>query len=127
MAFMPKQLSKEIMKRSRLLNNFLSNKTDDNPILNVKELTDIKMFWKTVKALHSDKSCIRDRISISEKGEILKTEAETAEALNDFFSNIVQNSNISRYSELDSVAENITEPTRRAILKYKDHPSILAI
>ena len=34
---------------------------------------------------------------------------------------------ISRYREFDSVTENITDPTLKAIFKYKDHPSILAI
>ena len=57
----------------------------------------------------------------------MKTESETGETLNDFFSNIIKNLNISRFSELDSVAENITESTLRAILRYKDHPSILTI
>ena len=56
-----------------------------------------------------------------------ETDSEIAETLNDFFSNTVKNFNISRYFENDSVAENITEATLRAILKYKDHPSILAI
>ena len=59
---------------------------------------------------------------MSEKGEFLKTESETAETVNDFFSNIVKNLNILRYSGTDSVAENITEPTLKAIMKYKDHP-----
>ena len=57
----------------------------------------------------------------------MKAESGTAETLNDFFSKIVKNLNISRYCELDTVAANITKPTLRAILKYKDHPSILAI
>ena len=38
----------------------------------------------------------------------MKTESEIAETLNDFFSNIVKNLNIPRYSGLDCVAENIT-------------------
>ena len=70
---------------------------------------------------------IRDRINISEKGKILKTESETAESLNSFFSNIAKNLNISRYSGFDPVTENIANPTLKAIFKYKDHPSILAI
>ena len=37
------------------------------------------MFWKTIKPLLSGKLCIKDRISISEKDEILKTESKTAE------------------------------------------------
>ena len=34
------------------------------------------MFWKTIKPLLSDKSCIRDRSNINEKDKILKTESE---------------------------------------------------
>ena len=80
-----------------------------------------------MKPLLSDKSRIRDRINISKKGKILKTESETAESLNSFFSNIVKNLNISRYSEFDLVTENIADPTLKAIFKCKDHPSTLAI
>ena len=150
MPFMTKQLSEEIMKSSRLRNNFLRNRTEENKILynrqrnycvsllrnskkgyyenlNIKNVTDNKLFWKSVKPLLSDKSRIRDRINISEKGKILKSESETAESLNSFFSNIVKNLNISRYSEFDPVTENIADPTFKAIFKYKDHPSKLAI
>ena len=70
---------------------------------------------------------MRDRINISEKGEILKTESETAETLNSFFSNMVKNLNISRYSEFDLLTGNIADPTLKAIFKYKNHPSILVI
>ena len=144
MPFMTKQLSKEIMKRSRLPNNFLRNKIEENKILynrqrnycvsllrkskrryyenlNIKNVTDNKLFWKSVKPLLSNKS------RISEKGEILKTESETAETLNSFFSNIVKNLDFSRYSDSDYVTENITDPNLKAIFKYKHHPSILAI
>ena len=80
-----------------------------------------------MKPLLLDKARIRDRISISVKGEILKIKSETTEILNSSFSNIVKNLNISRYSEFDSVTENIAGPTDKAIFKYKNHPSILAI
>ena len=52
-------------------------------------LVAVSVFWKSVKPLFSDKSHIRDRISISEKGETLKTEPETTETINSLFSNIV--------------------------------------
>ena len=80
-----------------------------------------------MKTLLSYKSRIRDRININEEGKILKTESETAESLNSFFSNVVKNLNISRYSEFDPVTENTADPTLTAIFKYKDHPSILGI
>ena len=76
------------------------------------------MFWKTINPLLSDKFCVEDRIGISQNQMKL---------LNNFFSNIVKNLNISRYSEVDSVARNMTDPTLRAKLKCKDHLSILAI
>ena len=57
----------------------------------------------------------------------MKAESEAAEALNNFFSNKVKNLNISRYSKPDSTVENWTEKTLKATLKYKDHPSLLAI
>ena len=39
----------------------------------------------------------RDRINLSEKGESVKTELETAKVLNKFFSNIFNNFEISEY------------------------------
>ena len=90
MSFMTQELSQEIMKRSRLCNNFLRNRTEVKKILynrqrnnfafllrrsktgyyknlNVKNVTDNKLFWKSAKPLLSDKSCIRDRINIRVK------------------------------------------------------------
>ena len=59
--------------------------------------------------------------------EILKTDLQTAEVLNTFFGNIVKNLEKNHYSNFDSVINNVKVPTLRAILKYRDHPSILAI
>ena len=50
------------------------SKTEYYENLNKKSVIDNKLFWKSVKALILDKSRIKDRIDISEKGEILKTE-----------------------------------------------------
>ena len=56
-----------------------------------------------MKPLLSGKPFIRDRITISEKGEILRSESETAETLNSFSSDKVKYLNISRYTEFDTV------------------------
>ena len=84
--------------RSRLCNISLRNRTEENKILykkqrnycvsllrrskteyyenlNIKNVTDNKLFLKSVKPLLSDKSGIRDRVNVSEKSEILKTES----------------------------------------------------
>ena len=95
--------------------------------LNEKDILDNKLFWKTIKPSLSDKVMTRDRINLSEKGELVKTELETAEVLNKFFSNIAKNLEISKYSKYESFICNIEDQTIRAILKYKNHPSIIAI
>ena len=66
-------------------------------------------------------------IRLSQNGEILETEKGTAEVFNNIFGNILKNHNISQYSDLDPILENVKDPTLKAILKYKKHPSILPI
>ena len=150
MPFMTKDLSKNIMKRSRLRNKYLKNNNEENRKLYAKQRnycvsllrktkkayyenlderkgSDNKLFWKTVKPLLSEKFNARKRISLSENGEIVKIEKETAEVLNTFFGNIVKNLNISEYSDFDPIIENVKDPTLKAILKYEKHPSVQAI
>ena len=135
------------MKRSRLRNNFLKIRTRENKILytkqrnycislltkykkkylNEKDILDNKLFWKTIKPSLSDKLMIRDGINLSEKGEPAKTEIETEKVLNKFFSNIVNNLKISKYSKYESFIDSIEVETLKASLEYKNHPSIIAI
>ena len=61
----------------------------------------------------------RDRMNLSEKGELVKIELETAEVLNNFFYNIVNNLEISKYSKYESFIDNIEDQTLRTILKLK--------
>ena len=64
---------------------------------------------------------------MTENGEVVKTELETAETLNKFFGNIIKNLMIPRYSEYDPSIDRAENRTIREILKYRNHPSILAI
>ena len=51
----------------------------------------------------------------------------TAEVLNILFSNTVSNLKIEGYSNCDTLANNIRDPVLKCIIKYRIHPSILAI
>ena len=64
---------------------------------------------------------------MTENGEVVKTELETAETLNNFFGNVMKNLIIPKYSEYDPSIDRVENRTIRAILKYRNHPSILAI
>ena len=59
--------------------------------------------------------------------QIVKPESEIAKILNKFLSNIVKNLSIPVYDDFDPVIENMKDPIFKAILKYKNHSSILAI
>ena len=78
-----------------------------------------------IKPSLSDKSCVKKQINLVVKEEILKTDLVTAEVLNTSFGNIVKKHEINQYSNFDHVINNAKDPTLRAILKYKDHSSIL--
>ena len=150
MPFFNKELSKAIMTRTKLRDIFLQNRSEENRLrytkqrnscvsflrktkrryyenLNEKFVVDIKLFWKTVKPLLSDKVTGKDKIHLIEYNELVKTDLETAEVLNSFFSNIVQNLDISRYSNDEPLVSNTNDATLKAILKYRNHPSIIAI
>ena len=148
--FMKKDFSKEIMKRSRLCNRFLKYKSLENRMLytqqrnyyvsllrktkirfcanlNKTKILDNKQFWKVVKLLFSDKSISGNKINLTENGKYIKTKMKTAEVFNSFFSNVVKNLKIPQYSNSDPIAQNIEDPTLKAIEKYKNHSSILTI
>ena len=122
------------MEESRLLYTqqrnkcvFLSRKTKINYYgnLNEKYITDNKNFWKTVKPLLSDKSINSDKIHLTENKALINSDSKTAEVSNEFFSNIVKNLEIPEYVKLNSSFQNIKD--FKAILKYKNHPSIIVI
>ena len=150
MSFFTKELSKEIMTRSRLRNKYLKNRNEENRAIYVKQrnycvsllpkskkkyyenldernLMDNKLFWKKIKPSFSDKIVTRDRIPLTENVEVVKTELETAETLNNFFGNVIKNLMVPKYSEYDPSIDRVENRTIRAILKYRNHPSILAI
>ena len=112
--FMTKVLSKEMMTKSRLRNKFLKQKTEGNRLLynqqrskcvfllrktkihfygnlDQKDITENKKPCKTVKRILSDKSINSDKIHLNENGDLINSESNTTEVLNNFFPNIVKN------------------------------------
>ena len=126
MSFFTKELSKKIMARSRLRNKYLKNRNEENRAIYVKQrnycvsllrkskkkyyenLDQINLMDKTIlenNITFSDKILTRDRIHLTENGEFVKTELETAETLNNFFENVIKNLIIPKYSEYDPSIE----------------------
>ena len=52
---------------------------------------------------------------------------QVANELNNFLANAIKSLNIPIYEYFDSLAENMDDPTLKAIAKWRNHPSVLAI
>ena len=66
------------------MKNYYSN-------LSEKKIPDNETFWKTVKPFLSDKTPSDEKITLIEKDKIIKTDGNTANVLNTFFSTIISN------------------------------------
>ena len=135
------------MTRSRLRHDFLCCRSDENKNayneqhnrcvklvrsakkahysnLSIKDVNDNKKFWKIVKPLFFKNVNTNENITPVQNINIISSEIEIAEKLNDFFSNIVKELN-SKVLLCD--VSDINDPVERPIQKYKTHPSIQMI
>ena len=64
---------------------------------------------------------------MTENGELIKTDLETAEILNDSFSNMVQSLDNTKYSISEPFLDDIKDSAMKAILKYRNYASIVGI
>ena len=148
--FMNKTLSKGIMLRTNLRNKFLKNRSNENKTnyvkqrnhcvsllrktkreyysnLDEKKICDNKTFWKIVKPMLSKKIKFNERITQVENDKTIKTEKGTEKVLKAFFSNIVRNLDIQQCNVDDPICENINDLLLKAIVRYRNYPSIAAI
>ena len=75
--------------------------------LEEKQVAENKTFWKTIKLFLSNKIVSREKLTLIEKDEI---DINTAQILNIFISNIVNNLEISEYANSDLISDNMNDP-----------------
>ena len=150
--YMTKNLRKAIMKRSQLENMYISNSTVENmnkykkhknicsklykkerkkfySQLDIKNITDNKLFWKTMKPFLSEKCTYASKISLVPNDNVISDDQELADTFNNFFEHAVDNLGIQEYQsdhniDINSISD---DPIGYAIAKYKNHPSIIMI
>ena len=148
--FVNKELSKAIMLKTKLRNKFLKQKTTETRSgynkqrnicvsilrkakrsyfenLDIKNLSDNRKFWGTVKPLFSNKVRSNDYITFNENDLLIRNEYKIANIFNTFFVNIVPNLGIEINQQYLSNVSNISDPVEKAIKKYQKHPSISII
>ena len=145
--FMNKILQKAIMNRSRLINRYRKEKQKQLDLLikdrnffvkllrktkkefynnlNLKYITENKLFWKTVKPSFTDKTLKDERMTLVENNKVVSDESKLVEIFGKYFGNIIQNLGIDGLTNISSDNETVT--MRKAIEKYQNHPSIKLI
>ena len=122
--FMNKTLFKAVMTRSRLQNKFIKNPNQNNSDnykkyrnyctglfrkekrsyysnIDIKNITDNRKFWKTIKPLFSEKHFSNNKIILVEGDEILSDNQEIAETFNIYFANVVKSLEIEGFKTHD--------------------------
>ena len=110
--FMNETLSKAIMHRSKLRNNFLKNRTEENRkkystqrnlcvtllrkskrayfgSLDEEKLFDNKEFWSVVKTILSNKVVSNEKVFLKEDNNILENDIKTATVFNNLYKNLI--------------------------------------
>ena len=123
--YMTKSLRKAIMKRSQLESKYLRNSTVENmkiykkqknfcsrlykkerkkfySELDIKNITDNKLFSKTMKPFLSDKCSQASKISLVQKGNVISDDQELGRTFNSFFETAVDSLGIK-----ENIPENI--------------------
>ena len=142
--FMTNDLRKAIMNRSRLLNKFKKDNSEQNKwaykkqrnlcvkllkkakrtfynTLDVKKISDIKTFWKTIKPNFTEKTIKDQEITLVENDSVISEDSELAEVFSKYFENVVKNLNIQR----PIFSQEHDDPIANAITNFEQHPSIL--
>ena len=130
---MNKTILRAIIKRTRLMNRFLKDMSDSNRVayntqrnycvslvmkakksyysdLDHKKIVDNKTFWKTIKPNFTDKGINNDNITLAENEETVSDNKKLSETLNNFFSEVVTNLNLSQYDNPTVNVEDIANP-----------------
>ena len=145
---MNKNLKKAIMNRSRLLNRYRKEKTEATRSaykrqknfcvkllrktkkefynnLNVKYITENKLFCNTIKPSFTDKTLKDERITLVENNKVVSDESKLVEIFSKYFRNTVRNLEIDGLINISSGNDAVT--IRKAIEKYQNPPSIKVI
>ena len=144
---MTKTLRKAIMRRSQLQTKYFKNKSENNYLafkklrnfcsklykkdmkkyynsLDIKNITDNKQFWKTIKPFLFEKSKVTSKIKLKDKNKIISNEDKVAEEFSTFFENVVKSLNIKPRSLSLGNTTNLSDPVEIAIKTFENHPSL---
>ena len=148
--FMSKALRKAIMRRSALKNRYYRDRLPESEkafkkqrnytarllkkekkkyfsSINMKNYTDNKKFWNTVKHVFSNNNGSSQKITLVDDGKIISNDEEVAETLNQFFTDSVKLLAKTEKNTLLTRTDELTDPVDIALKRFENHPSIIDI
>ena len=148
--YMTKTLRKTIMRRSQLQTKYFKNKSQNDYLafkkqrnfcsklykkerknyynsLDIKNTTDNKQFWKTIKPFLSEKIETTSKIKLKDQDKIISNDDKVAEEFSTFFENAVKSLNIKPRNLSLEDTTNLSNPVEIAIKKFQNHPSVQVI
>ena len=88
--------------------------------LNKKDITANKKLWQTIKPFLSEKTKLREKITLIEVKNLVSDDVEVSNCVNNFFSNIVKNFEIPKHGVEDDLHVNMnSHPTFKQFLSMK--------
>ena len=141
---MTKKLRKEIMKRSTLKHNFKKNRNRENwckyktqrnycvnllrkskkqyfSNINVRDVSDSKSSWKSLKPYFSNKGSNSNKITLVENNAIITNDRVISESINKFFINTAKKLNLKLFkNSFDTDINQITSVFKKSCKYQKD-------
>ena len=94
----------------------------------MKDITDNKKFWKTIKSLFSDKTKSAVSITLKENNKIVESQnKKVANIFKDYFSKVASSLEIPESNNIHPHPEKMSYSTLKSTMKYKRNPNITAI
>ena len=104
------------------VNLFRKTKTEYFQKLNVKDLSDNRKFWKTIKPFFSNKGLNSNKLMLKENNRLITEEKELATVMNTFFVNITESLDLKKDDD-SSLNPINSEKINDIPEKHKNYPS----
>ena len=95
--------------------------------MDLKDITDSKRLWATVKPLFSNKIKSTECITRESNGKIISNDKELARIFSEVFVKILPNLGVNTNHSFIINTDTENDLIEKVIAKYKNHPSIISI
>ena len=114
------------MQRNFCVNLLSKAKTEYFQVLNVKDLSDNRKFWKNIKLFFSNKGLNSNKLMLKEDNRLIIEEKELATVMSTFFVNITESLDLKKDDD-SSLNPINSENTNDILEKHKNNPSVQKI